>query len=402
MKVLVLNCGSSSIKYQLFNMANDSEVLAKGVVEKIGLSGSFLKYQATGADKVILEGEIVDHQAGIEYVLGVLTSKKHGVVGDLAEINAVGHRVAHGGEHFQSSAFVTDEVVEKIERISELAPLHNPANLKGINAMSQLMPGVKQVAVFDTAFHQSMPARAYMYALPYSLYTKYGIRRYGFHGSSHVYVSKVACDEMGLELENSKIITCHLGNGASIAAIKDGKSVDTTMGLTPTEGLMMGTRVGDVDAGALTFIMDKEEIGASALNTLINKHSGVSGVSGVSSDMRDLENAAWNEKNERAQLALDMYYYRVKKYIGSYAAAMGGVDAVVFTGGIGENAPETREAICKDMEWMGIEFDSQANAGVRGKNIILTKDNSKVKVAAITTNEELVIAQDTINVLNAI
>ncbi len=402
MKVLVLNCGSSSIKYQLFNMANDNEVLAKGVVEKIGLSGSFLKYQAAGADKVKLEGEIVDHQAGIEYVLGILTSEKHGVVKELTEIEAVGHRVAHGGEHFQKSAFVNDEVLAKIESIAELAPLHNPANLKGIYAMAQLMPEVKQVAVFDTAFHQTMPAEAYMYALPYSLYKKYGIRRYGFHGSSHVYVSKVACDLLGLDLNNSKIITCHLGNGASIAAVKDGKSVDTTMGLTPTEGLMMGTRVGDIDAGALTFIMDKEEIGYSALNTLINKHSGVSGVSGVSSDMRDLENAAYNENNERAQLALNMYFYRVKKYVGAYAAAMGGVDAIVFTGGIGENGPETREAVCKDMEWMGIDFDTEVNAGLRGKDKCLTKEGSKVKVAVITTNEELVIAEDTVSILSGL
>ena len=402
MKVLVLNCGSSSIKYQLFDMAQNQHVMAKGIVEKIGLNGAFLKYQDAEGKKVKLEGEIVDHQAGIEYVLGILTSKEHGVISELNEIESVGHRVAHGGEYFQESAFIDDDVLKKIERVAELAPLHNPANLKGIYAMANLLPGVQQVAVFDTAFHQTMPAKAYMYALPYSLYSKYGIRRYGFHGSSHVYVARQACNMMGLDIENSKIITCHLGNGASIAAIKNGHSVDTSMGLTPTEGLIMGTRVGDVDAGALTFIMDKEEIGYATLNTLINKHSGLSGISGVSSDMREIEVAAWEENNDRAKLALDMYAYRVKKYIGSYAAAMGGVDGIIFTGGIGENGSEMREAICTEMEYLGVEFDVEANRGVRGKNKCLTKQGSRVRVAVITTNEELVIAQDTVNVLQKV
>jgi acetate kinase len=332
--------------------------------------------------------------------LGILTSKEHGVIAQLDEIQAVGHRVAHGGEHFQKSEFVNDDVLAKIEKVAELAPLHNPANLKGIYAMAALLPGIRQVAVFDTAFHQSMPPKSYIYALPYSLYTKYGIRRYGFHGSSHLFVARRAADFFGLKLEESKIITCHLGNGASITAVKNGKSFDTSMGLTPTEGMIMGTRVGDVDAGALTFIMDKEEIGYAALNTLINKHSGLSGVSGVSSDMREIEHAAWNEGNERAQLALDMYAYRVIKYIGSYAAAMGGVDAIVFTGGIGENGWEVREEVCKDLAFMGVDFAPERNKKVRGVDTELTADGSRVKVAIIATNEELVIAQDTYKILS--
>nr|MCU0363475.1 acetate kinase [Bacteroidales bacterium] len=343
MKILVLNCGSSSIKYQLFDMASGM-VMAKGIVEKIGLKGSFLKNERHDGDKVKLEGEILDHQTGIEYLLGLLISKKRGVISSLNEIDAVGHRLVHGGEHFKGSCFLDAETIKAVEDCSSLAPLHNPANLKGIYAMQNLLPDVPQAGVFDTSFHQTMPDYSYLYALPYSLYKKYGIRRYGFHGTSHGYVSQRACEILGADYNSQKIITCHLGNGASITAIKNGMSVDTSMGLTPVEGLIMGTRSGDVDAGALTLIMEKEEIDHSSLNTLLNKHSGVLGISGISSDMREIESAA-AEGEERALLALKMYEYRVKKYIGAYAAAMGGVDIIVFTGGIGENGSETRESM---------------------------------------------------------
>ncbi len=392
MKILVLNCGSSSIKYQLFNIETET-VLAKGIVEKVGMKGSFMKYQKLGEDSVMLEGEIIDHKVGIEYILGVLTSKEIGCLSSIEEIEAVGHRVAHGGEKFDKSELITDAVIAEIEEASELAPLHNPANLKGIYAMELLLPKVKQVAVFDTAFHQTMPAKAFMYALPYSLYKKYGIRRYGFHGTSHKFVAKRACDILGVNFESLKIITLHLGNGASAAAIKYGKSVDTSMGLTPVEGLIMGTRVGDVDAGALTFIMEKEEISAATLNTLINKHSGMIGITSVSSDMREVEEAA-AAGNERAKLGLDMFHYRIKKYIGEYAAAMGGVDLIIFTGGIGENGTETRAEILTDFEFLGVDFDKSKN-NVRGKEACLTTETSKVKVMVVPTNEELVIARDT-------
>ncbi len=393
MKILVLNCGSSSIKYQLFDMVSGA-VLAKGIVEKIGLKGSFLKNERFDGDKVKLEGEILDHQTGIEYLLGMMISKKRGVIKSLNEINAVGHRLVHGGERFQGSCYLDDETIKGVEDCSDLAPLHNPANLKGIYAMKTVLPDVPQVGVFDTSFHQTMPDYSFMYALPYSLYKKYGIRRYGFHGTSHSYVSKRACEVLNKEYDSLKIITCHLGNGASITAIKDGKSLDTSMGLTPVEGLIMGTRSGDVDAGALTLIMEKEEIDYASLNTLLNKHSGVLGISGISSDMREVESAA-EEGDERAVLALKMYEYRVKKYIGSYAAAMGGLDLLIFTGGIGENASETRENICKDLEYMGLEFDKSINAGVRSKELIISKANSRVTVMVIPTNEEFVIASET-------
>ena len=393
MKILVLNCGSSSIKYQLFDMVSGA-VLAKGIVEKIGLKGSFLKNERFDGDKVKLEGEILDHQTGIEYLLGMMVSKKRGVIKNLDEINAIGHRLVHGGERFQGSCYLDDETIKGVEDCSDLAPLHNPANLKGIYAMKTVLPNVPQVGVFDTSFHQTMPDYTFMYALPYSLYKKYGIRRYGFHGTSHSYVSKRACEILKKDYDSLKIITCHLGNGASITAIKDGKSLDTSMGLTPVEGLIMGTRSGDVDAGALTLIMEKEEIDYASLNTLLNKHSGVLGVSGISSDMREVESAA-EEGDERAILALKMYEYRVKKYIGAYAAAMGGVDLLIFTGGIGENASETRENICKDLEFLGLEFDRSINAGVRSKEIIISKKNSKVTVMVIPTNEEFVIASET-------
>jgi acetate kinase len=399
MKILVINSGSSSIKYQLFNMET-KEVLAKGLVDKIGLNGSYIKNERNDGDKVKLEGNIYDHQGGIEYVLGVLISEKHGSLKSLDDIDAVGHRVVHGGEAFNGSVMISDEMIAKMEELIELAPLHNPPNLKGIYAVTGLMPNVPQVGVFDTAFHQTMEPHSFMYALPYSLYTKYGIRRYGFHGTSHRYVSNRVAELMSKDIKDLKIISCHLGNGASIAAIKHGKSVDTSMGLTPVEGLMMGTRTGDLDVGALTFIMGKEVIGLEATNTLLNKHSGVLGISGVSSDMREVEEAA-EGGNERAKLALDMYEYRVKKYIGSYTAAMGGVDVIVFTGGIGENADVTRKNILSNFEYLGLEFDNDKNKGVRGKEVELTKDSSKVKAWIVPTDEELVIARDTYEIVKA-
>jgi acetate kinase len=397
MKILVLNCGSSSIKYQLIDMTTDI-VLAKGVVEKIGLKGSFLKNERFDGDKVKLDGEILDHQTGIEFILGMMISEKRGVIKGLNEIDAVGHRVVHGGETFQGSCYLDDITIKGIEDCSDLAPLHNPANLKGIYALKNLLPDVPQVGVFDTSFHQTMPDYSFMYAIPYSLYKKHGIRRYGFHGTSHSYVSKRACEILKVDYTSKKIITCHLGNGASMAAIKDGKSMDTSMGLTPVEGLIMGTRSGDIDAGALTLIMEKEEIDFSSLNTLLNKHSGVLGISGISSDMREVESAA-QEGDERASLSLKMYDYRIKKYVGAYAAAMGGLDLLIFTGGIGENGSETREAICKDLEFLGIEFDKQINDGARGKELIISKKESRVTVMIVPTNEELVIANDTCTIV---
>jgi len=369
-------------------------VLSRGIVEKIGLKGSFLKLEKENGQKVMFEGEILDHQTGIEYVLGVLTSKKHGCLKSLDEIDAVGHRVVHGKEKFKSSVLITEEVIQELERCVDIAPLHNPPNLKGIYAMQSLLPSVPQVGVFDTAFHQTMPKHAYMYAIPYSLYEKYGIRRYGFHGTSHRYVSRRACQFLGVNIEQQKIITCHLGNGASMTAVLHGQSVDTSMGLTPVEGLIMGTRAGDLDLGIITYIMDKEDIGYKAVSTLINKHSGVLGVSGISSDMREVEEAA-EKGNERAKLALDMYHYRVRKYIGAYTAAMNGLNILVFTGGIGENGWESREEICKNMEYLGIYLDPARNKGLRGKEAVISTEDSRVKVVVIPTNEELVIAQDT-------
>jgi acetate kinase len=399
MKILVLNCGSSSIKFQLFEMTNE-EVISKGVVEKVGLKGSFLKLEKQNGEKVMFEGEIIDHQTGIEFVLGVLTSSKHGCIKSIDEIESVGHRVVHGGEKFNSSVLITDEMVKVLEQCIELAPLHNPPNLKGIYAMQNLLPSVPQVGVFDTAFHQTMPKHAYMYAIPYSLYEKYGIRRYGFHGTSHRYVAERACDQLGLDINTQKIITCHLGNGASMAAIKNGKSVDTSMGLTPVEGLIMGTRAGDLDLGVITYIMDKEEIGFKAVNTLINKHSGMLGITGISSDMREIEDGA-HKGNERAKLGLEMYDYRIKKYIGAYTAAMNGVDILVFTGGIGENSDLTRESICSDMDFIGIEINKEVNTGLRGKDKLISKESSRVKVMVVPTNEELVIARDTRNIIDS-
>ncbi len=398
MKILVLNCGSSSIKYKLFEMETGNE-LAQGGIEKIGLKGSFLKLTLPDGQKVMLEGEILEHQTGIEYILGVITSEKYGCIKSLSEIDAVGHRVVHGGEAFNSSVLITDEVIKKMEECIDLAPLHNPPNLSGIYAVKELLPEVPQVGVFDTAFHQTMPQHAYMYGIPYSLYEKYAIRRYGFHGTSHRYVSRRACEFLGVPYEEQKIITAHIGNGGSIAAIKNGVSVDTSMGMTPVEGLLMGTRSGDVDAGVLSYIMEKENVGPQAISTIVNKYSGVLGVSGVSSDMREIESAIANN-DERAALALKMYDYRIKKYIGAYAAALGGLDILVFTGGVGENQFATRLSVCKDMEYMGIKLDENVNNGLRGKEAIISTPDSKVKVVIIPTDEEFMIASDTKEILS--
>ncbi len=374
------------------------EVMAQGGIEKIGLKGSFLKLTLPNGDKVMLEGEILEHTAGIEYILGVLVSEKYGCIKSLDEINAVGHRVVHGGEKFNKSVLITDQVIEKIVECIDIAPLHNPPNLKGIRAVSELMPNAPQIAVFDTAFHQTMPDYAYMYGIPYQLYKKYGIRRYGFHGTSHRYVSKRVCDFLGISQEGQRIITCHIGNGGSVAAIKDGKSMDTSMGFTPVEGLLMGTRAGDIDAGVVSNIMDKEMIGTSSISTLLNKHSGVLGVSGISSDMRELE-AAYEAGNERAILAEEMYFYRIKKYIGAYAAALGGVDIIVFTGGVGENQASCRSGACRGLEFMGISLNEELNNKVRGEEVIISKPDSKVKVLIIPTDEEFMIASDTMEIL---
>ena len=392
MKILVLNCGSSSIKYQLFNMT-DRKVIAKGGVEKLGMKGSFLKHVRQDGQVVVFEGEILDHKIGVEYILGILTSEKHGCLKSLEELDAVGHRVVHGGERFNSSVLLTDEVLAEVTKCIDIAPLHNPPNLKGIKAMDELIPGIPQVGVFDTAFHQTMEPKAYMYGIPYALYRKYGIRRYGFHGTSHRYVSKRACELLGVDPATQKIISCHLGNGASVTAIKNGVSVDTSMGFTPIEGLVMGTRCGDLDVGVVHFIMEKEEIGIRSASTLFNKHAGMLGITGISSDMREIEMAKENG-DERATLALDMYNYKVKKYIGSYIAAMGGLDILIMTGGIGENADTTREGVCSDLDYLGISLDYEKNKGFRSEGVISTPE-SKVKIIVVPTDEELMIALDT-------
>ena len=397
MKILVLNCGSSSVKYKLFNM-DTHEVLAQGGVEKLGLPGSFLKFTQPDGKKVILEKEMPEHNAAIEFILSVLTDDKYGCIKSFNEIDAVGHRVVHGGEAFSSSVEITPEVIGKMVECIDLAPLHNPPNLKGIRAMSALIPGIRQVGVFDTAFHQTMPDYAYMYGLPYSLYKKYGIRRYGFHGTSHRYVSKRACDILGVPYEEQRIITAHVGNGGSIAAVKNGKSIDTSMGLTPVEGLLMGTRCGDVDAGALAFIMDKEKLDAKGLSDLINKQSGVQGLSGISSDMREIE-AAVAEGDKRAIMALNIYNYRIKKYIGAYAAAMGGCDILVWTGGVGENQWATRRVVCEDMEFMGMKIDVEKNEGMRGEEMVISTPDSKVTIIVVPTDEEYMIASDTMDII---
>lgn len=397
MKIIVLNCGSSSIKYQLFDMQSN-EVVAKGLVDKIGLKGASIKHQRSDDTTVKAEGEILDHKAGIEHVLAILLHKEYGSISGLDEIGAVGHRVVHAGEKFGGSVRITKEVIDALVECIDLAPLHNPPNLEGIYAITELLPNVAQVGVFDTAFHQTMPEKAFLYGIPYSLYEKYKVRRYGFHGSSHRFVSKRAAEILGKPYESLKIISCHLGNGASIAAIDRGKSVDTSMGLTPVEGLVMGTRSGDIDAGAVLYIANKEETSILNTSTLLNKHSGVLGISGISSDMRDVEKAA-AEGNHRAQLSLDIYHYRIRKYIGSYAAAMNGVDVVIMTGGVGENGWETREEVLKGFEFMGLEFSTERNTKVRGKETIISAEGSKVVAMIVPTNEELVIAQDTYEIV---
>lgn len=398
MNILVLNCGSSSVKYKLINSAS-KEVLAEGGVERLGQENSFIKFKLADGSKETLEVYMKDHQAAVEQVLKVLTDPEKGVIKSFDEIDAVGHRVVHGMEYFNESVVITPEVIEKVKECYPVAPLHNPANVTGIEAVEAIMPGKPQVAVFDTAFHQTMPAHAYMYALPYEAYEKYGVRRYGFHGTSHRYVSRRVCDFLGVPYEDQKIITCHIGNGASITAIKDGKSIDTSMGLTPTEGLMMGTRVGDVDPGALTYLMEQKNLSAAQLQNLINKDSGVLGFTQMSSDMRDIENAAANG-DERARLALDMYEYRILKYIGAYTAALGGADIIVFTGGVGENQTGTRENIIKGLEYMGVTLDAEANK-TRGEEIVISGPDSKVKVVVIPTDEEMMIAEDTAKLVKA-
>ncbi len=398
MIILVLNCGSSSVKYKLFDMSKQ-EVMAQGGVEKLGLPGSFLKFTLPSGEKVVLEKELPEHNVAIQFILSTLTDNKYGCLKSLNEIDAVGHRVVHGGEKFSSSVRITNEVIGKVVECIDLAPLHNPPNLKGIRAMDAIIPGIPQVAVFDTAFHQTMPDYAYMYGLPYSLYKKYGIRRYGFHGTSHRFVSQRACDVLGVPYEKQRIITAHIGNGGSITAIKDGKSIDTTMGLTPVEGLLMGTRCGDVDAGALSFIMDKEGLNAAGLSDLINKQSGVMGLSSISSDMREIE-AAIEDGDKKAILTMNVYNYRIKKYIGAYAAALGGLDLLIFTGSVGENQWSTRTAVCREMEFMGIKLDEAKNDHMRGQEMIISTPDSKVTVMVVPTDEELTIAKDTLEILS--
>lgn len=392
MKILVLNCGSSSIKYQLFN-TESGDILAKGGIEKIGLPGAFIKFNVADGKKTI-EQDIPEHTVGVQLIFDVLTNAEYGALKSLEELDAVGHRVVHGGEKFAESVVITDEVLKQIEACNDLAPLHNPANLKGIAAVTALLPKLPQVAVFDTAFHQTMPAKAYMYAVPYALYEKYGVRRYGFHGTSHRYVSARALEFLGMKAEGTKVITAHIGNGGSLAAVKDGKCQDTSMGLTPLEGVMMGTRSGDIDGGAVSFIMKKEGLDADGISNLLNKQSGLAGISCKSSDMREVFQGNV-DGDPKCQLAIDMYTYRIKKYIGSYAAALGGCDVLVFTAGVCENQSDIREMVCKDMEWMGIKLDTAKNATIRGEEAVISASDSKVKVVVIPTDEEKMIANDT-------
>ena len=376
------------------------EVMAQGGIEKLGLPDSFLKFTLADGSKKIIEKNMPEHTVGVELILEVLTNAEYGCIKSLEEIDAVGHRLVHGGEKFNTSVVITPEVIKQMEACTDLAPLHNPANLKGVAAITKILPNVPQVGVFDTAFHQTMPAHAYMYALPYEYYEKYGVRRYGFHGTSHRYVSRRACEFLGLDYENTKVITAHIGGGGSITAVKNGKSIDTSMGLTPVEGLVMGTRCGDVDLGAMTYLMEKEGLDAAGVNAVINKKSGVMGVSGVSSDMRDIE-AAIAAGNERAKLALDMFEYRLLKYIGAYTAALNGVDVLVFTGGIGENQMQTRDYICRGLEYLGVKYDAKLNGKTRGEEIEISTPDSKVRVVVIPTDEELTIASDTVALVNA-
>jgi acetate kinase len=392
MNVLVINCGSSSLKYQFINM-NDESVLAKGLVERIGIEGSVLKHEKAGQGKVVIEEVLQNHKDAINLVLKALVDPKHGAVKSLDEVDAVGHRVVHGGEKFAGSVVISDEVIKAMKECIQLAPLHNPPNIIGIEACQELLPNVPMVGVFDTAFHQTMPAESYIYPLPYELYEEMGIRRYGFHGTSHKYVTERVAALTGKNLEGLKIVTCHLGNGASLTAVKDGKSFDTSMGMTPLEGLVMGTRCGDIDPAIVTFLMNNKNMTAEQVDSLMNKKSGVLGISGVSSDFRDIEGAA-DQGNKRAQLALDKFDYTVKKYIGSYAAAMGGIDVLVFTAGLGENSAMNRYNICEGLEFLGIEIDEAKN-NTRGKEVEISKDGARVQVFVIPTNEELMIARDT-------
>lgn len=397
MKILVLNCGSSSIKYALYNM-DDKSVMTSGGAERVGLDGAFVKVKLPNGEKKQIMHDIPEHTEGVKFIFSLLTDPEIGVIKDLKEIDAVGHRMVHGGEKFNKSVLLTDEVLKAFEACIDLAPLHNPANLKGVKAVSELMPGLPQVGVFDTAFHQTMPAHSYLYAIPYELYEKYGVRRYGFHGTSHRYVSQRVCEFLGVNPADKKIITCHIGNGGSVAAVDGGKCVDTSMGLTPLEGLMMGTRSGDIDGGAITFLEKKLGLDADGMSNLLNKKSGVLGISGISSDMREIDNAI-AAGNERAKLALDMYNYRIKKYVGAYAAAMGGCDIIVFTAGVGENQYSMREQVCAGMEYMGVKLDVEKNKTVRGEEAVISTPDSKVTVCVIPTDEELMIATDTMNLL---
>ena len=396
MKILVLNCGSSSIKYQLIDIES-KDVIAKGGIEKIGLEGSFIKFNLPNGEKETIFASIPEHTIGVRLIFDVLTSEKFGAIGSIDEIDAVGHRMVHGGEKFSASTLLTDEVLEVFEACNDLAPLHNPANLKGVNAVKEVAPEMPQVGVFDTAFHQTMPSYAYMYGLPYEYYEKYGIRRYGFHGTSHKYVSAKGAKFAGLDLEYSKIITCHLGNGSSITAVVNGKSIDTTMGFTPLEGLVMGTRCGNIDPEVVTYIQEKEGLSAADMSKVLNKKSGLLGLSCVSSDGRDI-GAAANAGDKKAKLALKKLTYDITKFIGAYAAAMNGVDLIVFTGGIGENNTRLRRRVCENLTYLGVQFDYDANV-TAGKDVMLSLPESKVKVAAITTNEELMIARDTMNIV---
>ena len=398
MKILVLNCGSSSIKYALYNM-DDSSVMTSGGAERVGLDGAFVKVKLPSGEKKQIMHDIPEHTEGVKFIFSLLTDPEIGVIKSLDEIDAVGHRMVHGGEKFAKSVVITPEVIEAFKACSDLAPLHNPANLKGVDAVSELMPGLPQVGVFDTAFHQTMPPKAYLYAVPYELYEKYGVRRYGFHGTSHRYVSARALEFLGMKAEGTKVVTAHIGNGGSLAAVVDGKCVDTSMGLTPIEGVMMGTRSGDIDAGAVTFIQKKLGLDADGVSNLLNKQSGIAGLTGLSSDMRDIENAA-KSGNERAIIAEDSYFYRVKKYIGAYAAAMGGIDVLVFTAGVGENQTSMREAACEGLEFMGVKLDKEVNARTRGEEAVISTPDSRVKVVVIPTDEELMIASDTMELVS--
>lgn len=397
MKILVLNCGSSSIKYALYDM-DKQEVMTSGGAERVGLDGAFVKVKMPNGEKKQIMHNIPEHTEGVKFIFSLLTDPETGVIKSLKEIDAVGHRMVHGGEKFSKSVLITDEVIEQFNAVSDLAPLHNPANLKGIRAVSELMPGLPQVGVFDTAFHQTMPQYAYMYGLPYEIYEQYGVRRYGFHGTSHRYVSQRVCEFLGVDMTKQKIITCHIGNGASLAAVQYGKCVDTTMGLTPLEGVMMGTRCGDLDGGAVTYLEKKLNLTPDEMSNYMNKQCGMASLSTVGSDMRDVE-AAYLAGNERATLALNMYNYKIKKYIGAFAAAMGGVDIIVFTAGVGENQPSVRQGVCDGLEFLGVKINKELDQTLRGKEAVISTPDSKVKVVIIPTDEELMIARDTLAII---